>query len=59
MKMQYAAIITYTTGEKTGATVEAEDNKAAWRKLVEVFADGEGVQALELAAVLVRDREIK
>lgn len=30
--MKYAAIITYTTGERTGATVSANGLEAAWEE---------------------------
>lgn len=32
--MKYAAIITYTTGERTGATVSANGLEAAWEKVL-------------------------
>lgn len=35
--MKYAVIVTYTTGEKTGATVTASGCAAAWDKVFEVF----------------------
>lgn len=56
--MEYAAIITYTTGEKTGATVKAPDREMAWRKLLEDFDYGDRVQAAELCEILTDDREI-
>ena len=35
--MKYAVIVTYTTGEKTGATVTASGCAAAWEKIFEMF----------------------
>lgn len=32
--MKYAVIVTYTTGEKTGATVTASGCAAAWDKVL-------------------------
>ena len=57
--MEYAAIITYTTGEKTGATVNAPDREMAWRKLLEAFDYGENVQVVELCEILTDEREIR
>ena len=38
--MEYAAIITYTSGEKTGATVHAHVREMTWSKLLEAFNYG-------------------
>lgn len=35
--MKYAVIVTYTTGERTGATVTASGCAAAWDKVFEMF----------------------
>ena len=52
--MKYAVIVTYTTGEKTGATVTASGCAAAWDKVFEVF-DKADVRGVELAAILTPD----
>lgn len=56
--MKYAAIITYTTGEKTGATVRADSRETAWGKLLEAFDYGGNVQSIELCEILVDGHEI-
>lgn len=56
--MKYAAIITYTTGEKTGATVRADSRETAWGKLLEAFGYGDNVQSVELCEILTDDREL-
>ena len=56
--MEYAAIITYTSGEKTGATVHAPDREMAWRKMLEAFNYGVNVKAVELCEILTGDHEI-
>ena len=53
--MKYAVIITYTTGEKTGATVSANGIGAAWEKVFELF-DKADVRGVELAAILTPER---
>ena len=53
--MKYAVIITYTTGEKTGATVAASGCAAAWDKIFEMF-DKTDVRSVELAAILLPER---
>ena len=49
--MKYAVIVTYTTGERTGATVTASGCAAAWDKVFEMF-DKADVRGVELAAIL-------
>ena len=56
--MKYAAIVTYTTGERTGATISARGLAAAWNKIFEVF-DKEDVRGVELAPILTPEREVK
>ena len=53
--MKYAVIVTYTTGEKTGAPVTASGCPAAWDKVFEVF-DKADVRGVELAAILTPER---
>ena len=56
--MKYAAIITYTTGERTGATVSANGLEAAWEKVFDLFPKAD-VRAVELAAILTQERDRK
>lgn len=56
--MKYAAIIRYTTGEHTGATVEAESQGEAWFKLMSTI-NTDHVSAVEIAEILTPDREIQ
>ena len=51
--MKYAVIVTYTTGERTGATVSG--GAAAWDKVFEMF-DKADVRGVELAAILTPER---
>lgn len=37
MLMKYAAIVTYTDGSKTGATIEAQSAAKAWNKILNLF----------------------
>ena len=53
--MKYAVIVTYTTGERTGATVTASGCAAAWEKVFEIF-DKADVRGVELAAILTPER---
>ena len=53
--MKYAVIVTYTTGERTGATVTASGCAAAWDKVFEMF-DKADVRGVELAAILTPER---
>lgn len=57
--MKFAAIITYTTGESTGATVQANDRSGAWQKLLEAFDGGASIRQVTLAQVLTKERIIK
>ena len=56
--MKYAAIITYTTGERTGATVSANGLEAAWEKVFDLFPKAD-LRAVELAAILTPERDRK
>lgn len=53
--MKYAAIIVYTTGENTGATVRAD----TWHKLLDAFDGGKNIRQMTLAQVLTPERIIK
>lgn len=53
--MKYAAIVTYTTGEKTGATINASCLAEAWEKLLAMF--GGKIRSAELAEILTPERE--
>lgn len=53
--MKYAAIATYTTGERTGATFCAESMADAWGKIFEIF-DKSTLRAVELAEILTTER---
>ena len=57
--MKFAAIIVYTTGESTGATVQAENRSGAWQKLLDAFDGGKSVCQVTLAQVLTPERIIK
>ena len=50
--MKYAVIVTYTTSERTGATVTASGCAAAWDKVFEMF-DKADVRGVELAVVIM------
>lgn len=56
--MKYAVIITYTTGQQTGATVKAESRGQAWAKL---SYEGilENAARVEIAEILVSGMETK
>lgn len=55
--MKYAAIIMYTSGERTGATIEADSLGEAWRKLLSNITM-DHVQTMEIVEILNPDREI-
>ena len=54
--MKYAAIVTYVTGEKTGAVIEADGRLDAWQTLDDLFAL-ETLRAVELVEILTPERE--
>ena len=54
--MKYAVIVTYATGEKTGATVTASGCAAAWNKVFEMFGKT-NVRGVEMAEILTPERE--
>lgn len=58
MLMKYAAIVTYTDGSKTGATIEAQSTAKAWNKILNLF-NPETISGIEVAAILTRERECK
>lgn len=53
--MKYAAIVTYTTGERTGATITAKDMATAWTKIFDIF-NSATVRAVEIAEILTPAR---
>ena len=55
--MKYAAIIMYTSGERTGATIEADSLGEAWQKLLSNI-NMDHVQTMEIAEILIPSREI-
>lgn len=54
--MKYAIIVEYTTGEKTGATVEACGYAGAWHRVFEMFAP-QNVRSVQVAEILLPERE--
>ena len=58
MRTKYAAIVTYTTGEKTGAVVCAESLAHAWALLLEEFSGGEHLQSVWLSPVMTPAHDI-
>ena len=56
--MKYIAMITYTTGERTGATVTANSLAEEWEKVFDLFPKAD-VRAVELAAILTPERDRK
>ena len=56
--MKYTAILTYTNGSVTGATVEAETLQEAWQKLMPMVPT-EHLQSVQIAEVLTTKYEIK
>lgn len=50
--MKYSAIITYTTGAETSATVKAASRPEAWSKLLKAFDDGDSIRSIILVEVL-------
>jgi hypothetical protein len=58
MLMKYAAIVTYTDGSKTGATIEAQSAAKAWNKILNLF-NPETISGIEVAAILAEERECK
>lgn len=57
--MKFAAILSYNTGEATGAAVQADNCREAWRKLLDAFDGGENIRSIQLAQVLTPERIIK
>ena len=53
--MKFAAIVTYSNGVSTGATVNAEGSKAAWHKVMELFNGGKNVQCIQVSAILTEE----
>lgn len=53
--MKYAAIITYSNGARTGATVTAISMLEAWQKLMKIMPF-DHVQAVEIAEILTPER---
>jgi hypothetical protein len=53
--VKYAVIVTYTTGERTGASISASDLTEAWEKLFSLF-DKNKVRGVEFAAIVTEER---
>ena len=53
--MKYAVIVEYTTGEKTGATVTAENLAAVWKKVFDMF-DCRYLRSVQVAEILLPER---
>ena len=53
--MKYAAIITYSNGTRTGASVNANSMLEAWQKLMKIIPFA-FVQAVEIAEILTPER---
>ena len=58
MPMKYAVIAEYTTGEKTGATVTADNLAEAWGKVFAIF-DPRYLRSIQVAEILLPVREAK
>lgn len=58
MRMKYAAIVTYTSGEKAGAVVCADGLAHAWALLLEEFGGGERLQSVWIAPVVTPAQDI-
>lgn len=56
--MKFSVIVRYFGGEVAGFTVRAESVSEAWEKLTRELAF-DNVQSVELAEILMEDREIK
>ena len=54
--MKYAIIVEYTTGEKTGATVTADNLAEAWKKAFDLF-DPRFLLSIQVAEILLPVRE--
>ena len=54
-QIKYIAMITYTAGERTGATVTANSLAEAWEKVFDLFGRAD-VRGVELAAILTPER---
>lgn len=54
--MKYAVIVTYTSGERTGAVIEADSMLEAWQKLDDLFSL-ETLRAVLFAEILTPERE--
>lgn len=55
--MKYAAIVTYSNGASTGATVCAEGSKEAWDKIVKLFGGGDSICNIQISAIITEERE--
>ena len=56
MPMKYAVIAEYTTGERSGATVTAENLVEAWGKVFTIF-DPRYLRSVQVAEILLPVRE--
>ena len=54
--MKYAVIVTYQSGEKTGAVIVADSMLEAWQKLDDLVPL-ETLRAVEFAEILTQERE--
>ena len=53
--MKYAVIVTWHSGETTGAVINADGPKAAWEKLFGLFAFRH-IRGAQLAEILTAER---
>lgn len=56
--MKYAAIITWTSGETTGAVIKADGQKSAWEKLFQIF-DSKHIRGAQLAEILTPENDYR
>jgi hypothetical protein len=54
--MKYAIIAEYTTGERSGATVKADNLAEAWKKALIMF-DPRYTRSIQIAEILLPARE--
>lgn len=54
--MKYAAIVTYSGGESTGAVVTAGSREDAWNRVMELFGGGDSICGIQLAGILTPER---
>ena len=54
--MKYAAIVTYSGGESTGAVVTAGSREDAWNRVMELFSSVDNICGIQLACILTPER---